>query len=146
MIIQPTDAHSCHGCRFIETKVLRPPAHTCVCAGSPQEAVSQFLGTKTTCPDLCNTCICVCMRWQVTDANGTAQAKFSDLHMATAYQHKTQSSHFNFSHWCWALGQGVLTFYNTHMCVCTDGPSCSHSFCPKKHKPYPACTKEYMII
>ena len=84
------------------------------------------------CLDLCNTCICVCMRWQVTDANGTAQAKFSDLHMATAYQHKTQSSHFNFSHWCWALGQGVLTFYNTHMCVCTDGPSCSHSFCPKK--------------
>ena len=101
MIIQLTDAHSCHGCRVIETKVLRPPAHTCVCAGSPQEAVSQFLGTETTCPDLCNTCICVCMRWQVTDANGTAQAKFS----------------FNFSHWCWALGQGILTFYNTHVCV-----------------------------
>ena len=43
--------------------------------------------------------------------------------LATAYQHKTQSSHFNFSHWFWALGQGVLTFYNTHVCVRTDQPS-----------------------
>ena len=103
MIIQLSDVHSCHGCRVIETKDLRPPAHTCVCAGSPQEAVSQFLGTKTTCHDLCSTCICVCA------CAGKSQMPTEPLKqnfltcrthscaLATAYQHKTQSSHFNFN-------------------------------------------------
>ena len=35
-------------------------------------------------PDLCNTCICLCMCWQVThSAKRTSQPKFSDLHTLT---------------------------------------------------------------
>ena len=38
--------------------------------------------------------------------------------LKTAYQHKAQQSHCNFSHWFRMLGQGVLTFYNTHARAC----------------------------
>ena len=69
--------------------------------------------------------MCVCMRWQVTDANGTAQAKLSDLQntlMRAGNSISAQNTIISlqlqhFSHWFWALGQGVLTFYNTHVCV-----------------------------
>ena len=43
--------------------------------------------------------------------------------LAPAYQHQAQQSHFNLSHWFWALSQGVRTFYSTHVCVCIDRPS-----------------------
>ena len=149
MIIQLTDVHSCqsHGCRVIETKVLRPPAHTCVC-GQPTGSRFTVPGNVLICATPAYVCVCAGKSQMPTEPlkQNFLTCRTHSCALATAHQHKTQSSHFNFSDSFWPLGQGVLTFYNTHMCVCTDGPSCSHSFCPKKHKPYPACTKEYMII
>ena len=52
MIIQLTDVPSCHGSRVIETKVLRPPAHTCV-TGQPAGSVQHL-----------HVCVCA-LAWSV---------------------------------------------------------------------------------
>ena len=150
MIIQLTDVRSCHGCRVIETKVLRPPAHTCACAGSPQEAVSQFLGTETTCRDLCKPCICVCVRWQVTDANGTAQAKLSDLQntlMRAGNSISAQNTIISLQLLSLVLGaRPRRPDLLQHTCVCTQTGQAALTVSVRRPKPYPACTQEHMTI